>query len=1141
MSQTPYSPLRLLSVSLIALCVTAAPCLAVQSYTPSIPDPAVESWRWRSYRELTGAGLRCMAESADRTLWFGVDEGVWSYDGFGWKRFAGDGLVPGPINALLAAADGSIYAGSDRGISRYREGRWSREFPSEEIPWPIDAFLQAHDGRIWAATGWGLLLVSSEQRLFTIEEMAAALSRWDASVAMEVVPVSAVPEVPWGEGSGIAVIKGSYLGFWRGEVPMAIWEVAPDSPGAAAGIRVGDVIHAIDDALPNLPYFILGGTAGISAVLRVQRRDESEPVDTRVTLAEVAGTVKRFSLSDVVEDARGRLWLGVSWSGDVVRFDPQAATDAWQLMTPNSELGLHARPQLCAAGERIWRVANQSDAAIAWYDGEAWREAEGAPGRTSINTAILETADGTVWIGGHGGELRAYRHGQWRTYKTSEVPLPGVRLIDLLETRDGALWIAGLGRDAVRLDHREDLWLTRAGLTYHCEASGSDWFTTLGQNQRFVVEHDGERWFQYGTEDGLMRWPRRVVEGSDGALWVAGRHDGRAATAVLAPTGQLTNRRWTLRMHNHFAPEIDRNSVFVANDSSIWFGAYGLGPGDTGGILRYDGEQWRTFPSSESLLGPYAIAQTPEAVWFGGSLRRYDGSSWSEITEPRGVASWVHDLTGTPDGDLWVATRTYGAYRYDGEVWHRYGVGDGLADDHVDAIVRATDGTVWAATAKGYSRFDGRSWVTHALREALKSQGMRGGMEEGAAGSIWINLDQATIRYRPDREPPETNISLFLAEVSQPGNTTMAWSGTDPWQVTRDDELHFSYRLDEGAWSAFAPARSQVFLSLASGAHTFRVKARDRDLNEDPTPAEVSFQVVAPVWRRPWFVGLMTCLLGAVALQTARIVRRDRQERRELELELQTAHDLQMGLMPSSPPRVQGFDIAGRCQPATQVGGDFFQFSPLSRDCLAVAMADVTGHSMEAAIPLVMFAGILESQLELSGLLASDDATADTDRSRGGRLEELFDRLNRAIHRTLPERTFVCFIMGELNTNKRSIRIANSGCPYPFRYHAATSTITDLSASGYPLGISTSTQYECVEADLDRGDRVVFCSDGIIETQNAAGDVFGFERAAAAIQAACEADMEASDILHRVIDAAEQFAAGRPQSDDQTIVVLRVV
>ncbi len=111
----------------------------------------------------------------------------------------------------------------------------------------------------------------------------------------------------------------------------------------------------------------------------------------------------------------------------------------------------------------------------------------------------------------------------------------------------------------------------------------------------------------------------------------------------------------------------------------------------------------------------------------------------------------------------------------------------------------------------------------------------------------------------------------------------------------------------------------------------------------------------------------------------------------EMEEKLQTAHDMQMGLMPLESPQVEGFDIAGRCIPANHVGGDFFQYFEQSGK-LTVTMTDVTGHAMEAAIPVVMFDGILDRQMEL-----------------GGGIETIFEGLNRSLDRKLDGRTFVCF------------------------------------------------------------------------------------------------------------------------------------
>ena len=144
---------------------------------------------------------------------------------------------------------------------------------------------------------------------------------------------------------------------------------------------------------------------------------------------------------------------------------------------------------------------------------------------------------------------------------------------------------------------------------------------------------------------------------------------------------------------------------------------------------------------------------------------------------------------------------------------------------------------------------------------------------------------------------------------------------------------------------------------------------------------------------------------------------------------------MQMGLMPKEHPRIEGLDIAGRCIPANHVGGDFFQYFAQNGK-LSLSIADVTGYAMDAAIPVAVFDGILDSQMNL-----------------GDNLDDLFGRLNTAAHRKLPGRTFVCFAMGELDPASHTLRLCNGGCPSPYHFQAATGQITELEVGAYPLGV----------------------------------------------------------------------------------------
>jgi serine phosphatase RsbU (regulator of sigma subunit) len=243
-----------------------------------------------------------------------------------------------------------------------------------------------------------------------------------------------------------------------------------------------------------------------------------------------------------------------------------------------------------------------------------------------------------------------------------------------------------------------------------------------------------------------------------------------------------------------------------------------------------------------------------------------------------------------------------------------------------------------------------------------------------------------------------------------------------------------------------------------------------------------------------------------------------------LEEELQTAHDMQMRLMPQKNPQVAGFEIVGRCRPATEVGGDFYQYFELAEDRHAIVLADVTGHGMKAAVPTMVFSGLLDNQIEYTP-----------------KPDVLMGRLNNSLHRVLERRTFICFSMGELDPVSRRLKFANGGCPYPYIYRAAANTVEEVSLVAFPLGLRAGSTYATVEVDLDENDLVIFCSDGLIEAANGDGELFGFERMAGVIRQAGIDRISAESAIQRFFDQVDAFSGSRAQEDDQTMVALRVV
>ena len=244
----------------------------------------------------------------------------------------------------------------------------------------------------------------------------------------------------------------------------------------------------------------------------------------------------------------------------------------------------------------IWAVSDNYFGGINRFDGEAWTSVRLIDqGAHDIHSSILETQDGTLWVGAHRGFLYAYRNGVWTVYRSAHVPIPEARLVDLIEASDGALWIAGRGQEALRLDYGTSRWTTYRNLDFQCETpDGAHWFVSRDSG---VVRYDGKMWTRYGVEDGLMDWPRALIATREGALWAAGADfpDSAAATA------RFDGKKWSLETHPRLSQGIRQRAVYESSDGSVWFGAVtSTSEQALHGVLRFDGEKWIHYTPPEA-------------------------------------------------------------------------------------------------------------------------------------------------------------------------------------------------------------------------------------------------------------------------------------------------------------------------------------------------------------------------------------------------------------------------------------------------------------------------------------------------------------------------------------------------------------
>jgi sigma-B regulation protein RsbU (phosphoserine phosphatase) len=267
-----------------------------------------------------------------------------------------------------------------------------------------------------------------------------------------------------------------------------------------------------------------------------------------------------------------------------------------------------------------------------------------------------------------------------------------------------------------------------------------------------------------------------------------------------------------------------------------------------------------------------------------------------------------------------------------------------------------------------------------------------------------------------------------------------------------------------------------------------------------------------------WMTNLFGRATQSLVLSTAL-----REAYEAADAELRAIADLQQSLLPAALPEVPGLDLAVHYRTARRAGGDYYDFFPLPGGRLGALVADVSGHGTPAAVLMAITHSITH---------ASDAPHADP----GALLAHLNDHLSGRYSRQ--SGSFVTAFAAVFDPAADAIRYASAGHGPPRLVRAADGGRVPLNrAQRLPLGISPpGTAYPVAETEFRPGDQVILFTDGVTESVNRGGDVFGVERLDAALAAG---PRSAADLLAGVLAELEAFTAGGPPSDDRTLMVAR--
>ena len=260
--------------------------------------------------------------------------------------------------------------------------------------------------------------------------------------------------------------------------------------------------------------------------------------------------------------------------------------------------------------------------------------------------------------------------------------------------------------------------------------------------------------------------------------------------------------------------------------------------------------------------------------------------------------------------------------------------------------------------------------------------------------------------------------------------------------------------------------------------------------------------------------------LAIISIENARLFQ-ETLEKQRLEDELKIAREIQQGLLPQKLPQIPGYDLAAVNVSSKQVGGDYYDVLPRSQTEYVIAIGDVSGKGTPAAL-----------------LMANVQAAMRALAPIHGNLPETTGRINDITFENTRGDKFITFFWGIVNTESRQFRYVNAGHNLPFLIRKDGSVLR-LSEGGLILGIMKTMQpYKEGSVQLESGDTLFLFTDGVSEAMNAAGEDFTEERLEELVRRL--SDHTARDMIQEVRSAIDDFCKGAQQSDDITMLVLKL-
>jgi sigma-B regulation protein RsbU (phosphoserine phosphatase) len=357
--------------------------------------------------------------------------------------------------------------------------------------------------------------------------------------------------------------------------------------------------------------------------------------------------------------------------------------------------------------------------------------------------------------------------------------------------------------------------------------------------------------------------------------------------------------------------------------------------------------------------------------------------------------------------------------------------------------------------------------------------------------------------------PPRSSIpeqGVTVKRLHQQQHALVVFDDPDSWVQLADDEERTSLEA----------LRPELLLPVSLNEKVLGIVSLGPKRSEEPF-SKTDIRLLDSVAAQTGLAVENARLTEAIK---AEVAAREKQKR-----ELEIAHDVQQRLFPQELPALPGVDYAGACRPALGVGGDYYDFILLSKTVLGIAIGDVSGKGIPAALLMATLRAYLRGQT----------AQRPTD------LTAVMANLNRLVYESSAANRYATFFYAELDACSRALHYVNAGHnpPMVFRHNCGGREVLRLDTGGPVIGLMEDCVYCQGQIVLEPGDVLVAYTDGISEAMNGSDAEWGEEQLMEAVWPNRTAP--AAGLIDRIMASADAFVAGAPQYDDMTLVVVRAM